>query len=249
MAPALSASRSAPPRLQAAPAPEAHRLRPPVPPRRRRHLPRARRNHDTPDPLGTHRPAIRPARQVRHRPTARHRRIRADAAPLYPRRPQAPHLPSPRRTRTHRPHRVYLRLPRRPRPATRDQRRPTGRRALEQRQHRHLLGQGQRAHRRRPRRPRNLDARPAPPAIRARTPQHPARTTRPRRPRLGPPPDRRRPPRPHPAVLVKHQPLRHLPPRHDHTHRPRTHRRDHQHALADASGYFAPTDTNPSTGP
>jgi Tn3 transposase DDE domain len=70
-------------------------------------------------------------------------------------------------------------------------------------------------------------------------------------PRLDEPPHRRRPARPHTAVLVEHQPLRDLPPRHDQPTGPRpprrtSHRRPERRP---AAGHFAPEDTNPSTGP
>ena len=52
-----------------------------------------------PDRLGADRSTVRPARQVRHRAEARHRRSRTGPAALHSRRPQASDVPSPRRTR------------------------------------------------------------------------------------------------------------------------------------------------------
>ncbi|GGS36807.1 hypothetical protein Snoj_16600 [Streptomyces nojiriensis] len=71
-----------------------------------------------PDPghqVGPDRAAVRPDGQVSHRPAPGHRRGRAGAAALHPRRPQAPHLLRARRTRPRRTHDLRVRLPRRPR--------------------------------------------------------------------------------------------------------------------------------------
>jgi len=91
------------------------------------------------------------------------RRSRTGIAPLHPGRSQAPHLRCPGGTRPGGADHLHLRLPRRPRPAPRSPRRPPGRRELELGQHRPVLRQGKRTHRRRPGTPRGLHARPAPP--------------------------------------------------------------------------------------
>ena len=69
------------------------------------------------DQLGSDRPAVRRARQVRHRAEARHRRSPTAAAPVHARRAQAPRPPGDGRARTRRPHDLPLRLPRRRRPS------------------------------------------------------------------------------------------------------------------------------------
>ena len=65
------------------------------------------------DQLGADRPAIRRAREVRHRSEARHGGGSTAAPPVHPRRPEAPRPPSDGRARPGRPHDFPLRLPRR----------------------------------------------------------------------------------------------------------------------------------------
>lgn len=132
---------------------------------------------------------------------------------------QASHLPGVAGTGPRRPHHLRLRLPGFGTAATGDPRRAAGRGELEQRQHRRLLRQGFRAHRRRPRARRGLHACPAPAPVGAGARQHLAAAKRARRPTMGGSPDRGGPARSQPAVLVPRQPLRPVPPRHDQTPR------------------------------
>ncbi len=100
------------------------------------------------DQLGSDRPAVRRARQVRHRTQARHRRSPATPATVHARRAQAPRPPGHARARPRRPHDLPVRLPRRRKRPPPGPRRPPGDRALEQRRRVHLLRQGLRTDRR-----------------------------------------------------------------------------------------------------
>ena len=137
-------------RFPAITAAEEPRRDPPVPARRHRRLRPARTGAHPTDPLGPDRPAVRPDDQVRHRASARYRRIGDDPAALHPRRPQAPHLPRAGRNGPRGAYHLRLRLPRLTGVAPGDPRRTAGRGELELRQHRHLLRKGQRPHRPRP---------------------------------------------------------------------------------------------------
>ena len=73
------------------------------------------------------------------RATPRHHRRGDDPATLHEGRTETPDLPGPRRTRPGRPNDLRRRVPRRPRPTTRDPRRPASRRAMELRERHRLL--------------------------------------------------------------------------------------------------------------
>ncbi|CAK7288091.1 hypothetical protein SGPA1_51057 [Streptomyces misionensis JCM 4497] len=176
---------------------------------------------DQDDRLGPDPPAVRPDREVHHRPAPGHRRGRAGPAALHPRRTKAPHLPGDRGTRAGNTYGVHLRLPRRRGPAPRDQRRAPGRGELELRQPRPFLRQGRRLDRLRQGVPGSLDAGAAPAAVRIGVRQHPAPPGHPERGEVAEPAHRRRPAGPVPAVLDPRQPLRPVRTRHELPPRPR----------------------------
>ena len=163
---------------------------------------------DQDDQLGSDPPAVRPDREVHHRPAPGHCRGRTGPAPLHPRRTEAPHLPGDRGTRAGGAYGVRLRLPRRRRAAARDPRGLAGGGELEQREQGPLLRQGRRPGRGGQGIPGGVHARPAPAPVRPRARQHAADATGPRRREVGRHAHRRRPAGPVTAVLDAREPLR-----------------------------------------